>query len=61
MNQINIKNQLFTKNIQSKSCRATEKIWRFSIERKIGRGSVTGGCCVAGHVLVFEKPHVHLS
>ena len=33
------------KNIYSKSCRAAEEFWRFSIERRAGRGSIAGGCC----------------
>ena len=44
------------KNNQSKNCRAAEEFWRFYIERRDGRGSLTGGCCGAGGVIVSEKP-----
>ena len=52
-----IKNQtiFILKNIQSKSCRAAEEFCGFSIERRAGRGSIDGGCCVAGGVIVSKK------
>ena len=47
----NVEHQFLTKNIQSKSCR---KFWRFSIERRAGRGC--SGCRGAGGVFVSAKP-----
>ena len=41
-NEVKTKQPLLTKIFNQ---RAAEKFWRFSIERRAGRGSIAGGCC----------------
>ena len=43
-NEVKTKQPLFTKTF-NQICRAAEEFWRFSIERRAGRGSIAGGCC----------------
>ena len=55
-NEVKTKQPLFTKTFNQRAVEQQKSSGGSLIERRAGRGSIAGGCCGTGGVIVSENP-----